>query len=144
MIAYADTSFVVPLYRVETNSAAAAKAMSRLNAPVMLSPLGELEVHNAFRLSVFRGEIDATAAARKIQLFAEDLANGVFQIHPVPAGTLYPLAIELAQRHSATLGTRSLDLLHVAAAMILKADLFLSFDERQKKAAKAEGLRPGP
>ncbi|MEZ4626074.1 MAG: hypothetical protein R2843_15085 [Thermomicrobiales bacterium] len=32
----------------------------------------------------------------------------------VPAGTLYPLAIELAARHSATLGTRSLDLLHVA------------------------------
>ena len=42
------------------------------------------------------------------------------------------------------IGTRSLDLMHVAAAMILEAGLFLSFDERQRKAAEAEGLRTEP
>ena len=60
------------------------------------------------------------------------------------AQRLYPKAIELAERHSATLGTRSLDLMHVAAALILGADLFLSFDERQRKAAEAEGLTVRP
>jgi hypothetical protein len=30
--------------------------------------------------------------------------------------------------------------MHVAAALILKAELFLSFDERQLKAAEAEGF----
>lgn len=140
MKAYADTGFVVSLYKAETTSAAAAAIMSRLQPPIALSQLGELELHNAFQLSIFRGEIDAAAATQKQQLFAEDLAKGVFMILPIPAATLYQKAIGLAQRHSATLGTRSLDLMHVAAALILKTDLFLSFDERQRKAAEVEGL----
>ena len=144
MKAYADTGFVVSLYKSETTSAAAATTMKQLHPPIWLSPLGELELHNAFQLSVFRGEIHPAAALRKKQLFAEDLAKGIFLIQQVPATTLYPKAIELAERHSATLGTRSLDLMHVAAALILKAELFLSFDERQRKAAEMEGLRVGP
>lgn len=144
MTAYADTGFVVSLYKAETTSLAAATMMARLQAPVWLSQLGGLELHNAFQLSVFRGEIAAAAALRKKQLFAEDLAKGIFTILPVPAATLYQKTIELAERHSATLGTRSLDLMHVAAALILTADLFLSFDDRQRKAAEAEGMKVGP
>lgn len=144
MNVYADTGFVVSLYKVETTSPAAAEIMSHLSGSVWLSPLGELELHNAFQLSVFRGDIGPASAILKKQLFAEDLAKGIFTILPVPAATLYPKAIELAERHSATLGIRSLDLMHVAAALILNADLFLSFDERQRKAAEAEGLEVGP
>lgn len=144
MKVYADTGFVVALYKVETTSAQAAAAMSRLQTTVWLSPFGELELHNAFQLSVVRGEIDAAAATLKLRLFADDLAKGIFKVLPVPAATLYPKAIGLADRHSATLGTRSLDLMHVAAALILEADLFLSFDERQRKVATAEGLRIKP
>ena len=140
MKAYADTGFVVSLYKAETTSAAAAASMGKLQAPVWLSPLGELELHNAFQLAVFRGDIDATSALHKKQLFAEDLAKSIVVIHPRPAAALYQKAIELAERHSATLGTRSLDLMHVAAALILKAELFLSFDERQRKAAVKEGM----
>jgi predicted nucleic acid-binding protein len=144
MNVYADTGFVVSLYKAETTSRTAAETMVHLQAPVWLSQLGELELHNAFQLAIFRGEIDSVSALQKKQLFAEDLANGVFTILPVPAASLYQKAIELAERHSATLGTRSLDLMHVAAALILKADLFLSFDERQRKAAEAEGIAIGP
>ena len=36
---------------------------------------------------------------------------------------------------------RSLDLLHVAAALELRAKSFLSFDTRQRQAARAEGLK---
>jgi predicted nucleic acid-binding protein len=140
MNVYADSGFVVSLYKAETTSAAAAKAMRRLQGPVWLSPLSELEIRNAFQLAVFRSEIDSGSALRKQRLFADDLAKGIFLIQPVPAAALHAKAIELAERHSATLGTRSLDLMHVSAALILKADRFLSFDERQKKVAKKEGL----
>jgi len=34
----------------------------------------------------------------------------------------------------------SLDLMHVAAAILLEATAFLRFDDRQRKAAAAEGL----
>lgn len=144
MKVYADTGFVVSLYKVETTSPAAASAMASMQSPVWLSQLGELELHNAFHLSVFRSEINSSAALQKKQLFVEDLAKGIFSIHPVPATALYQKAIELSERHSPTFGTRSLDLMHVAAALILKADLFLSFDERQRKTAEKEGLKIGP
>jgi hypothetical protein len=39
---------------------------------------------------------------------------------------------------------RSLDLLHVAAALILEARVFFSFDDRQRKAAAGEGLNVKP
>ena len=144
MNAYADTGFVVALYKAEATSTRAARIMKRLHPPVWLSPLGELELSNAFQLAVFRGEIAADAAALKKRLFLEDIHHGIFVIMPVPAATLYPKAIELADRHSARLGTRSLDLMHVAAALLLQAGAFLSFDERQRKVARAEGLKTLP
>ena len=144
MNAYADTGFVVTLYKEEATSASAASLMACQTAGVCLSQLGELEFRNALHLAVFRGELKANDAAPMQSLFQEDVANGIFIITPVPASTLFAKAMELADRHSPSLGTRSLDLLHVAAALLLKADSFLSFDERQRKAAKAEGLNIEP
>lgn len=42
--------------------------------------------------------------------------------------------------HTLTGGHRGFDILHVASALIVKANRFLTFDENQKKLAKAEGL----
>jgi len=44
------------------------------------------------------------------------------------------VAMDLAPRHL------HLDILHVTAAMVLEADSFHTFDDRQKKLAKAAGL----
>lgn len=144
MNTYADTGFVVTLYKEEATSASAAALMASQTAGVGLSQLGELEFRNALHLAVFRGELGANEAAPMQSLFQEDVAHGIFIITPVPASTLFAKAMELADRHSSGLGTRSLDLLHVAAALLLKADIFLSFDERQRQAAKAEGLNVKP
>jgi predicted nucleic acid-binding protein len=144
MSAYADTGFVVSLYKAETTSASAAGVMGRLQAPVWLSQLGELELRNAFHLAVFRGEFDLAAAALKWRLFQDDFQNGVFAVRSIRAAVLFEGAADLADRHSARLGTRSLDLMHVAAALHLKADEFLSFDERQRKVARAEGMQVSP
>ena len=144
MNAYADTGFVVTLYKEESTSARAVALMARQTASVWLSQFGELEFRNALHLAVFRGELTADDAALKKRLFQDDIANGIFTITPVPASGLFAKSFELADRHSARLGTRSLDLMHVAAALLLKAESFLSFDERQRKAAKAEGLKVKP
>ena len=37
-------------------------------------------------------------------------------------------------------GHRGFDILHVAAALVLRADEFLTFDANQKKLAESEGL----
>lgn len=50
-------------------------------------------------------------------------------------------ASELSRRHTPTLGTRSLDVLHVACALELQLRHFLTFDERQRQLAAAVGLK---
>jgi len=51
------------------------------------------------------------------------------------------LCSELGRRWGSKIGIRTLDSLHVACALELKADQFWTFDERQSKLAKAEGLK---
>jgi predicted nucleic acid-binding protein len=47
---------------------------------------------------------------------------------------------DLGRRYAPKLGVRTLDTLHVACALELKADRFWTFDDRQAKLAKAQGL----
>jgi len=141
MKAYADTGFLVTLYKEESTSVRAVALMTKQTKSIHLSPLGRLEFRNALHLAVFRGELTSDDAALMMRLFLGDVANGIFSIVPVPANALFAKTEELAARHSARLGTRSLDLMHVATALLLKAETFFSFDDRQRKAAKAEGLK---
>ncbi len=54
---------------------------------------------------------------------------------------IFETAIDLARRHAARIGARTLDTLHVASALELKAKHFWTFDQRQAKLAKAAGLK---
>ena len=144
MSAYADTSFIVSLYKEDSASVEAAAAIRNVEAPILLSELSVLEFLNATNLAVFRKEITGDARAIISQRFNSDLEAGIFRTLPVPSSKLYPTSARLSDTHSATLGTRSLDLMHVAAALILGAQTFLSLDSRQRAAAKAEGMKVLP
>jgi predicted nucleic acid-binding protein len=50
-------------------------------------------------------------------------------------------ALETLPVHSEKLGCRTIDLIHIAIAAQLDVDTFVTCDERQAKAAKAEGLK---
>jgi hypothetical protein len=54
---------------------------------------------------------------------------------------VFDLCAGLACRYGPKLGVRTLDSLQVACALELKAEQFWTFNERQAKLAKAEGLR---
>jgi len=65
------------------------------------------------------------------------------RINVTPVTTLpeiYSRAELLAENHSADLGTRSMDILHVAAAERLNCSHFLTGDRRQARLAEAVGL----
>jgi hypothetical protein len=49
-------------------------------------------------------------------------------------------AIELADHHTSGVGCRSLDLLHVSAAMTSGSDRFVTADRRQGTVARRAGL----
>ena len=53
----------------------------------------------------------------------------------------FEVCADLGRRYGPRLGIRTLDSLHVACAVELKAERFWTFDERQAKLAKAQGLK---
>ena len=49
-------------------------------------------------------------------------------------------ARQLSATHSEKTGARAIDLLHVACALLLESEVFLTSDQRQAAVAKAAGL----
>jgi len=117
--------------------------MARLEGELIVSPLAILECVNAVELRVFRGDRTAQQASDSIRALSSDLTNGVYRRGAVPASA-WRMARDLSRRHTASFGARSLDILHVATALAMKAQAFLTFDRIQGKLAKAEGLVTAP
>jgi predicted nucleic acid-binding protein len=57
---------------------------------------------------------------------------------------VFEKACRLSGEHTGRLGCRSLDVLHVAVALVSRASVLYTFDENQKRLAAAEGLRTAP
>jgi predicted nucleic acid-binding protein len=144
MVGFADTGFIASLYLEESTSQAADAALGNKRTALLLTPLAILELRNAFNRSVQRQRITTAQRDALWQDVEADIANGFLVPTPVPSDELHKKARQLSDRHTPTLGTRSLDLLHIAAALVLEAKEFFSFDDRQRKAAASEGLRVKP
>ena len=144
MVAFADTGFIASLYLKESTSAPARAAVQATPVALPLTPLVALELRNAFNRAVQRQRITAAQRDALWQDVEADLASGFLVLTPVAADELHHKARQLSDRYTPTLGTRSLDLLHVAAALGLQAKVFFSFDDRQRKAAASEGLKVKP
>ncbi len=138
MKVYADSSFLVSPYVQDSHKA---EFMRRIAArpAIWLSPLHRSELAHAISLHVFFKKIKPAAAARAWSEFQEDIRSGVWIPVGMPAN-VWETAIEFAGRYSPRLGVRTLDSLHVACALELRAERFWTFDERQAKLAEAVGL----
>lgn len=97
-------------------------------------------MRNAFELGVFRGHFTATEARAAANNLALDLRAARLVRTNLNWPAALRLAVRLSEAHSATAGTRSLDILHVAAAKLLRVPSFVSFDVRQRTLATAAGL----
>jgi len=137
--AYADTSFLVSLYVLDANSARAAAQMKQVELPMLLTPLGEVELSNALYLRLFRNELVASKIGAAQALFTKDIEGGILELRSLSQAA-YDRAKVMARKHTPRLGTRTLDILHVASALVLKADAFYTFDHNQRRLAEAEGL----
>lgn len=141
MRVYADTGFLCSLYSLDTLTEKAESIMQRQSEPLAFTWLHQLELRNALRLRVFRKEITATQRTASLNLLLADLAGNILK-HVSPGLTeIMTEAERLSASYSENLGTRSLDLLHVAAAVVLGLPEFFTFDKRQAALAKAAGLK---
>ena len=140
---YVDTSFLVSLYSLDGNSVAAVRIMDDSDGQRFVTTLGVLEVINALELRVFRRELAVAQAQSSLNDFERHLSDGVFQLRGFP-DTVFEQARRMSLQTTAKMGTRTGDLLHVAAALELGADYLYSFDQKQRKLAQAVRLKVNP
>lgn len=138
MTIYADSSFLVSGYIQDTHSEEVIRRMG-LSPSVWVTPLNRSELAHAVEQYVFRGKLAQFEAERAWGEFEQDCGLGVWVRTDLPEGT-WETCVDLARRYGASLGVRTLDSLHVACALKLKAERFWTFDERQARLACAVGL----
>jgi predicted nucleic acid-binding protein len=137
---YVDTSFLISLYSLDANSAAAAQTMRTSTGDRYITVFGELEVVNALELRVFRRELSASQVQFSRNNFEKDMRDGILLLRPL-AEQVFERACQLSRQTTGRLGTRTADLLHVAAALELDAGYLYSFDQQQRKLARSLGLK---
>ena len=144
---YPDTSFLCAVYREQDNSATADAYRDRMTEPLCVSTLLVFEFRQAIRLQVWLHSQDRKKGCTQAEAdqmltdWESDIAAGHVAIVPTDADAVLRMAEHLSEKHTSLTGNRTLDILHIATAKHLSAKNFLSFDARQKKLAKAAGLK---
>ncbi len=114
--------------------------MRKRTSPLPFSPLNRHEVRNAVHLALFRQEIDLAKRIAALSQIEADIRDGILAPIFVSWSDVYQQAEKLADLHSAIFGCRGIDILHIATAVTLGANEFLTFDRRQRQLAEAADL----
>lgn len=137
---YVDTSILFSLYITDANSVRVDAWRLAYPSAINFTSFHRVEIRNALSLAVFQKCIKTPDSEAAWEVVREDLAAGRLINRPVSWARSLAKAEELAELHTPSIGSRSLDVLHVAAALVSGATEFHTFDLRQGKLAKAAGL----
>lgn len=146
MSCFPDTSFLCALYRNQLNSPMADCYVERMGGVLGFSNLVLLEFRQSIRLQIYLHEKDHSKGFARLQgeqmlrNLQADLSSGVSRVVPVEWPEVHQLVEVLSSKYTASSGHRLVDILHVASALHLGVEEFLTFDANQKKLAEAEGL----
>jgi predicted nucleic acid-binding protein len=146
MTSYPDTSFLCSLYRKQEHTPAAIAWRQGHPGPIKATPLLQFEFLQSIRLQVWLHRQDKskgygqTEADQMLTDWTADIASGVVEIVACDTELVLNMAERLSSQHTILTGNRTLDILHVATAVHLRATDFLTFDPRQSRLARAAGL----
>jgi predicted nucleic acid-binding protein len=144
MVTYSDTSVLVSFYTNETAAVHAAKLLAFISHPVPFNRLLELELRNAIRRKVPRGEATASQVRGFLRQLESDLLQGILGWQEFDFEQVFDRAEKLGAQFTERLNTRSFDLLHVSIALETGCDTFYTFDREQVGLAVAAGLETNP
>lgn len=140
MVICADTSALFSLYAHDVHSSRIIAWLTSQRRPLVVTSLNEFELSNALRFAEWRGAIATGQAAAFWAQFQADQAAGRIVRHTCNLAAVLDEAMRLSAAHTLAGGHRSFDIVHVAAALVIKARHFLTFDQNQRRLAEAEGL----
>lgn len=144
---YPDTSFLCALYRDQgENSEKAAAYMQQRTDPLIVTAAVIFEFKQSMRLHQFIHANDASSGVTEKIVsdsfcnLQSDLETGIIKTVAVDWPDIWSIAERLSVRYTVQDGNRTVDIIHVAAALHLGAREFLTFDAKQAALAKNEGL----
>ncbi len=140
MVISSDTSFLFSLYGNDSHTLTATAWLKTITAPIYLSTFNDFELRNALRFAEFSRRLEPGAASDHLVLFEKAITLGRVILSPLRPTEILAEASRLSAAHTLTGGHRGFDILHVAAAKLIGASHFLTFDANQKKLAVKEGL----
>lgn len=138
---YADPSALARLYLHAAGSREMTGWRARTRGALPVTHHGRTEIVNAICRVRFLGHLDDAGLTEALGDLDADFVEGRLHQVDILWRSAMNQAAALSRQHTPTLGTRALDVLHVACALELKLRRFLTFDERQQRLAVAAGLR---
>jgi len=138
---YVDPSALRSFYVHDARSLALSRWRSRHPGPLPITHHAYAELLNALALGAFRGDITQSDVVAAVADYDSDLAAGRLVRADLSFRRTFDRASELSLAYTPTLGTRALDVLHVASALELACLSFVTYDARQTALAHAVGLR---
>jgi predicted nucleic acid-binding protein len=142
---YSDASHLVSAFGEDSNTLEAKRWLRQCaDFPILITRLTVLEAETALRAAVADGRL----TQEKMQAAMADIHRSVLEGHlqrkDVPHHQWFPQGHRISMHATTGCVCRALDVLHVAAAVIVKAKGMLTFDKHQRELAKAEGLEVAP
>ena len=138
---YVDPSALARVYVHQAGSREICAWRAKIAGALPVTHHGRTEVINAICRCAFLGHLDQTELEEALTDFLADFSQGRLHQADILWRAALNRAAELSRQHTPKLGSRALDVLHVACALELKLRHFLTFDERQQKLAAVAGLK---
>jgi predicted nucleic acid-binding protein len=139
---YADTSWWIA-YKCRRDThfpSAIALFDNEPEAEVVWTSWQRVEVFNSFRQAERVGLLKSGESRQLIRYLEQEVRLGYWVHFEFDWASAVRTACELAAEHSLKIPIRSMDLFHVAVAVEIGADTFLSFDKEQNALASAAGI----
>jgi hypothetical protein len=137
---YADTSFLFSLYATDANSPKADAWRFANPVPLPFTAFHRLELRNALSLALFQQRLTLAEIQAAWLEVENDFTAGLL----VGRGGLWHRVLLEAEmsalNNTPVVGSRTLDVLHVATAKLIGTTDFCTFDTRQSALASRVGL----
>ena len=137
---YYDTGILLKLYLNEPDSSRVRRYVVERGNALLINSFHQAEMTSAIQLKVFRKECSQAQARVTLEHIEADRRENVLIQTTLDWNQAWSKCVELSTAHSRSTGCRTLDTLHLACAVIIETDRFVTSDERQIRLAKRIGM----